>query len=191
MRDRVDAIRDMILHTPIIDCSLLSKNTVPDPTSLGVRAERLKDAIQTIDSRIKEIDDEFAEIEAEVDSTIPPELDEAYQRGLLRVEGEFGFDISQWAKEIYRIEDRLQTEQDALLWQKKVLEDELKRTNQLIEDAQKARGKIETPRPAQEPREKVQEKRPSLFESLIPILIPSINIGIGGGKHNERERERR
>ena len=192
MRDRVDAIRDMILNTPIIDCSLISKNTTPDPISLGVRAEGLKDEIQAIDSRIKEIDRKLAEVKAEVDREIPAELDEAYQRGLLDQEGYFGFDLAQWLKEVYKYKQSLQREQRDLEWQKKVLEDELKRTTQFSEDTQKTSAKIEAaPKTAEEPREKLQEKRPSLLESLMPVLIPSISIGIGGGgkpRHHERER---
>jgi len=192
MRDRVDAIRDMILHTPVIDCSLLSKNTVPDPASLGIRAARIKDEIQTTDARMKEIDRKLAEIEDEIDDEIPPELDLAYEMGVLEAEGQFGFDLAQWLKEVYKIEKRLQREQRDLSWQKEVLENELKRANQLIEDAKKNGGKIETaPRAAEAPQQKVQEKRPSLFESLIPVLIPSISVGIGGGKHRERGWDKR
>jgi hypothetical protein len=192
MRDRVDAIRDMILNTPIIDCSLISKNTTPDPKQLGARAEGLKDEIKAIDSRIKEIDRKLAESRAEVDREIPPELDEAYQRGLLDQEGYFGYDLAQWLKEVYKYESSLERQQRDLEWQKKAVEDELKRTTQLIEDARKTSMNVKAePKAAEEPQQKLQEKRPGLFESLMPVLIPSISIGIGGGKHREREWERR
>ena len=194
MRDRTDAIRDMILNTPIIDCSLLSKATETDPASLGVRADRIASDIQELDSRMKEIDSKLAEVKAEVDREIPAELDEAYQRGLLEYEGQFGFDLAQWLKEVYKYEQSLERQQRELEWQKKVLEGELKRTNQLIEDAQKSSAKTESsPRAAEEAPKQVQEKRPTLLESLMPVLIPSFSIGIGGGgkHHPRREWERR
>ena len=192
MRDRVDAVRDMILHTPIIDCSLISKNTSSDSDLLNFRAERIKNDIKSIDSRIKEIDRTIAEFESAIEDEIPPELDEAYERGLLEAEGQFGFDLAQWLKEVYKAEHRLERERNDLLWQKKVFEGELKQVNQLIEDTRRASAKPkDASRPAEEPREKVQEKRPSLLESLIPVFIPSFSLGIGGGKQRERERERR
>ncbi|MBI4487541.1 MAG: hypothetical protein HY694_00525 [Deltaproteobacteria bacterium] len=55
-------------------------------------------------------------------------------------------------------------------------------------DVQKADAKTAgTPRPSEEPAQKVEEKTPGFFESLIPALIPSIGIGVG----RDRERERR
>jgi hypothetical protein len=194
MRDRADAIRDMIVSTPIIDCSLISKNTTPDPKQLGARAEGLKDEIKAIDLRIKEIDRKLAESRAEVDREIPPELDEAYQRGLLDQEGYFGFDLAQWLKEVYKHDSGLQRQKRDLEWEKKAVEDELKRTTQLIDDSRKTSSATEpAPKTAEEPRENLQEKRPSLLESLMPVLIPSISIGIGGGgkHHPRREWERR
>jgi len=194
MRDRVDAIRDMILSTPIIDCSLISKNTAPDPKQLGVRAEGLKDEIKAIDSRIKEIDRKIADSRAEVDREIPPEFDEAYQRGLLDQEGYLGLELSQWLKEVYKYERSLERQKRNLEWEKKAVEDELKRTTQLIEDSRKSETTTDSaPKTTEERQTKLDEKRPTLLESLMPVLIPSISIGIGGGgKHYpRREWERR
>lgn len=48
------------------------------------------------------------------------------------------------------------------------------------------------PRPITEVAATVGEKKPGLFESLAPVLIPSFSIGIGrGGERDRREPERR
>ncbi len=38
------------------------------------------------------------------------------------------------------------------------------------------------PRPSEEPQKVSEEKKPGFFESLVPALIPSIGVGIGGGR---------
>jgi len=183
-----DSIRQMIFHTPIIDCSLLTQRFVIDPAAIGAEIESVENNIKTIDSDIKWIEDDLRKVEQRMTF-----IDGVFSDTQGTIISQEMYDLAEEERSLREYKNKQAQKRDQLKREKSLLQGEIERSKQLIDDIQKADlGTAGTPKPSAEPEQRVEEKSPSLFESLIPALIPS--IGIGGRRDVEidrRERERR
>jgi hypothetical protein len=180
--DRTETFRRRIFNTPVIDCS---------PRSLADYLESLRNQVMNVDAEIKQAKAKIEEIEDLIRSILmKDDLLDAYEYGVL-----WGVDpvttehhnVLQSVYEAQQHQSSLEKEIDKLSTQKSVLQEQLNRTTKFIDNFQKAdANQAGTPRFSAEPVQNVEEKKPGFFESLIPALIPSIGIGIGGGTDRER-----
>jgi len=180
-----DSIRLVILNTPLIDCSLLHERFVIDPAAIGAEIERVENEIETIDSSIKQTESDIRQTEQRM--TLIDGMFSDTQGNIISQELE---DLAEEEKFLREYRNKRVQARDELKREKTALQGEIERSKQLIDDIQKAdAGTAGTPRPSAEPEQRVEEKSPSLFESLIPALIPS--IGIGGRRDVEIDRRER
>jgi hypothetical protein len=180
-----DSIRLMVLNTQLIDCSLLHERFVIDPAAIGAEIERVENEIKTIDSNIKQTESDILQTEQRM--TLIDGMFSDTQGNIISQEME---DLAEEEKFLRDYRNKRIQNRDELKREKTALQGEIERSKQLIDDIQKAdAGTAGTPRPSAEPEQRVEEKSPSLFESLIPALIPS--IGIGGRRDGDLDRRER
>ncbi len=171
-----DSIRQVIMNTPIINCSLLQERFAQDAAIFSKNIEGFQNQIKQADSEIEQKEKLISETNVRINQ-IEGAFYQSFEGGIFQ---------SQELEDLAREEDRLRQhrhdlarDRDRLVNERMGLQGELERTVQLRDSVLKADARTAgTPKPSAEEAQ-VEDKRPGLFESLIPSLIPSIGIGRG------------
>jgi hypothetical protein len=150
-----ESIRLMIMHTPIIDCSLLTQRAVGTTGPLRAEVEQIQNQIKSLDSKIKEKEEQI---------------------GIL--EGQYYFDLDQASRATWSIIPELHQ----LRMERADLQDWLKHDFQQIDNIQKADAGALTPRVSPEPP-KAEETGPSWVPGIFGPggIIDIIRGGRDGG----------
>jgi hypothetical protein len=182
-RELVDSTRDVILNTPIIDCSLLVVRDLVDQSWHEANVERVQAAMKEIDGRIEDLRARIAEAKTDARKL----ADEFSQGGDL--EGQYYFDLS---AEFDNLNDWIRRSESGLkelLFEKAAIQGELQRAVEARDAFQQADARtVGTPRLTPEPRQIVEDNQPGWLEKLAPALVPSIGVGVGGRRGGEPDR---
>lgn len=183
VREQVDATRDIIRNTPIIDCSLLKVRYLVDQNWHERHVAELRAEIKDLDGAIAQTEKKIADADYQANSM------EAEFSAIGTLEGQYFFDLWQELHELRRWRDHQRRKLGELRWDRGAAQAELERALQDRDRIQRAdANSAGIPRLTIEPEAKGADKQPGWLDKLAPVLIPQIGIGVGGGRGGDSER---